>query len=325
MSSESRPGYLLPAAIIAGLFLAGLLAPVLATERPLVAVIGGRLVLPAFAGLPLVGPLFDADRARGIDWTSPPAEARVVLRAPVPFSDRGVRLDESLRPPDRRHPFGTDALGRDLLARCVHGARVSLLVGFGAGALALLVGCALGAIAGLRGGGVDLAIVRLTDVLSCFPAFILALAFVAAWGRPGLPPLVAGIVLSRWTGSARLVRGETLKRRGGDLWVAARATGAAGPRLFLRHLLPLLAAPLSVVAVFGVAQAIILESGLSFAGLGVEPPTPSWGAILAEALPGSGAAWWPIAFPAASLFIVLGALCVAAERLESAWRSSAAR
>jgi peptide/nickel transport system permease protein len=323
MSSEPRPGLLLPAAILAVLLLVGLLAPILATDRPLAAVVGDRLVLPAFADLPLVGPLFDAAAARGVDWATPPPGARLVLRAPVPYSDRGIRLEESLRPPDRRHPFGTDALGRDVLARCLHGARVSLLVGFGAGALALFVGCTLGAIAGLRGGGVDRTLVRLTDVMSCFPAFILALAFVAAWGRAGLPPLIAGIVLSRWTGSARLVRAETLKRRGGDLWAAARASGAAGPRLFLRHLLPLLAAPLSAAGVFGVAQAIILESGLSFAGLGVEPPTPSWGAILAEAAPTAGAAWWPVAFPAASLLLVLGALCAAAERLETAYEAGA--
>src|SRR5437867_135932 len=120
------------------------------------------------------------------------------------------------------------------------------------------------ALAGLRGGLIDLAIVRLVDVVACFPPFILALAFVAASGRTGIGPMVAGIALSRWTSVARYVRGEILRHRGGQIWASARAAGAGGVRLVVRHLLPLMAAPLAVMASFGVASAIVMESSLSF-------------------------------------------------------------
>ena len=113
---------------------------------------------------------------------------------------------------------------------------------------------------------------------------------------------------------ARYVRGEILRHRGGDVWVSARAAGAGGGRLVLRHLLPLLAGPLLVMTSFGIAGAILLESGLSFLGFGVDPPTPSWGSILAESRATLDAAWWPVVFPAAALVLLLAALCAAAER-----------
>ncbi|HKB06751.1 MAG TPA: ABC transporter permease subunit, partial [Candidatus Polarisedimenticolia bacterium] len=123
-----------------------------------------------------------------------------------------------------------------------------------------------------------------------------------------------GIAFSRWTSMARYVRGEVLRQRGGEIWVSARASGASGLRLVVRHLLPLMAAPLSVLAAFGVANAIVLESGLSFLGFGADPPTPSWGSILAEARTSLDAAWWPVVFPSAALMIVLASLCAVAER-----------
>ncbi len=296
------------------LSIAGLLAPLLANDRPLLARVDGHLLAPAAAEIPLLGPLFDSPAARPIDWEAPPGSARVLLMPPVPYSYRGIRLGEALRPPGRAHLMGTDALGRDIAARLIHGARPSLVVGFGATGLALLVGFCLGAFAGLRGGLADLLIVRLVDVVSCFPPLVLALAFVAATGRTGLWPMVLGITLSRWTPLARYVRGEILRHRDGDVWVAARAAGAGGPRLVLRHLLPLLAGPLLVMASFGIAGAILLESGLSFLGFGVDPPTPSWGSILAESRATLDAAWWPVVFPAAALVALLAALCAVAER-----------
>ena len=309
----------LAAWIVLAIALAGLFAPLLANDRPILARIDGRLAAPALADLPLVGRLFDDPASRLVAWNTPTASpsgasGRVLLMPPVPYSYRGIRLDESLRPPSRTHPMGTDALGRDLLARVLHGTRLSIMVGFGATALALLIGFCFGALAGLRGGLVDIVIVRLLDVVACFPPFILALAFVAALGRTGVGPMVAGIALSRWTSMARYVRGEILRHRGGEIWVSARATGAGGVRLVLRHLLPLLAAPLAVMVSFGVANAIVLESALSFLGFGVNPPAPSWGSILAEARTSLDAAWWPVFFPSAALVIVLASLCSAAER-----------
>lgn len=320
MASDVRPAAWLVLIMAA----AGLFAPILANERPILARLQGRLVCPALAGIPLAGRLFDDPEARGVDWSGEAARGRttaaaarpgvrVLLMPPVPYSYRGIRLDQVLLPPGRSHLLGTDALGRDLLARLIHGARPSLAVGFGATALALLFGFSLGALAGLRGGLVDLVVVRLIDVVACFPPFVLALAFVAALGRSGLLPLAAGIALSRWTTMARYVRGEILRHRGGEVWVAARAAGAGGPRLVVRHLLPLLAAPLWVMASFGVANAILLESGLSFLGFGVDPPAPSWGSILAESRATLDAAWWPVLFPSLALVAVLAALCAAAE------------
>jgi len=290
----------------------------LANDRPILARVDGRLMAPALADLPIVGRLFDDPAARLIAWDAPPAgdpgaPTHILVMPPVPYSYRGIRLDESLRPPSAAHPMGTDALGRDILARVLHGARLSLMVGFGATALALLIGFCFGALAGLRGGLVGLVIVRLLDVVACFPPLILALAFVAAMGRTGVWPMVAGIALSRWTSMARYIRGEILRHRGGEVWVSARAAGAGGVRLLVRHLLPMLAAPLAVLVSFGVANAIVLESGLSFLGFGVNPPAPSWGSILAEARTSLDAAWWPVFFPSAALLLVLASLCAAAE------------
>ena len=304
-----------PAAwLLFGLLIAGVLAPVVANDRPILARVGGRIVTPALADLPLLGTLFASAETRSIDWGSAGPGVRILLAAPVPYSYRGIRLDEALRPPGRRHLLGTDALGRDLLARLIHGTRPSLAVGFGGTALALLLGGLLGGAAGLRGGIADLAVMRCADVVACFPPFILALAFVAAAGRGGLGPIVCAVALSRWAATARYIRGEILRHRGSDLWAAARATGGSLPGLAFRHLLPLLAPPLLVMAAFGVAYAIVLESGLSFVGLGVEPPAPSWGTILAEARGTLDAAWWPVFFPSLALLVVLGALCLAAER-----------
>jgi len=314
MQPESRPAIF----VVLATGLAGLLAPVLANDRPLLARVDGRLTAPALAELPIVGRLFDDPRASLVDWGAAPAPREtsaplVLLMPPVPYSYRGIRLEEALRPPSLSHWMGTDALGRDLLARVLHGASLSLLVGFGATALALLIGFCLGALAVVRGGLFDLVIVRVVDAVACFPPFVLALAFMAALGRGGIWPMVAGIALSRWTTIARYVRGEILRHRGGAIWVSAQAAGAGGVRLVVRHLLPLLAGPLAVLASFGVANAIVLESGLSFLGFGVSPPAPSWGSILAEARGSLDAAWWPVFFPSAALVIVLSSLCAAAE------------
>ena len=302
-----------PAAILLAVLLAlALLAPVLATDQPLVASLDGRLVFPAAADLASLGWMADGP-ARPIDWQTPPPGARVLLRAPIPHSYRGISLQEALQAPSRRHWLGTDGLGRDMLSRLLHGARPSLLIAFAATGLALAAGGALGGAAALRGGIVDRIVVRLIEIVACFPPFVLVLAFAAA-GRGGMLPIVCGIALNRWTGTARYVRGEVLRHRAGGLWDAARASGASLPRVALRHLLPLLAPPLAVLTAFGVAHAVLLESGLSFIGLGVPPPLPSWGTLLAESRATLGAAWWPVAWPAAALVLVLGALGSAAER-----------
>jgi peptide/nickel transport system permease protein len=313
--SEHRPAGGRSALVVLGLLvLAGLFAPLLANDKPLLARVRGRLVAPAWGDLPLLGGLLVSRETSGIAWEAPGPEARPILRAPVPFSFRGISLDEALGPPGRRHLLGTDALGRDLLARLIHAARPSLAVGFGAILIALVGGGLLGTAAGLGGGLLDLAILRLADVIASFPPLVLALAFAAGRGRGGLGPVIAAVALNRLTGIARYVRGEILRHSGSDLWAAARATGRSPAGIVLRHLLPLLAPPLAVLAAFGVAHAIVLESSLSFVGLGVEPPAPSWGTMLAESRGSLGAAWWPVVFPSAALLLVLAALCAGGER-----------
>src|SRR5438093_980337 len=229
MFTESRRA----AWIVLAIALAGLFAPLLANDRPILARVDGRLTAPALADLPLVGTLFDDPASRLVTWDAPTAwpsgvSGRVLLMPPVPYSYRGIRLEDSLRPPSATHPMGTDALGRDLLARVLHGARLSIMVGFGATALALFIGFCFGALAGLRGGLVDLVIVRLLDVVACFPPFILALAFMAALGRTGvgldscrsahLPRrrLVAGLLPLRRPGDRPglpVLRGRARRRR----------------------------------------------------------------------------------------------------------------
>lgn len=321
---RARSGRLSPAGwFLAALLGAGLFAPLIANDRPLVARIDGRIAFPAFGDLFHFGGVSLPSGRPDVTWDSPSGGVTILIRTPLPWSFHGIRLEEALEPPGRRHWIGTDALGRDLLARLIHGARISVLIGVGATLAALGAGFAIGATAALRGGLVDLALVRLMDVFSCFPPFILALGIVAAGGRGGIWPVVAGIALNRWASMARYVRGEVIRQRSAEAWDAARAAGAAGPRLLLRHVLPLLAGPLAVLGSFGVVHAIVLEAGLSFVGFGVEPPAPSWGAMLAESRLTLDAAWWPVVAPAAALLLTLAALGTAADRAGMPRRAAA--
>jgi len=177
------------------------------------------------------------------------------------------------------HPLGTDKLGRDILSRTLYGARISLLVGFATVAISLVIGLVIGSLAGYFGGWIDLLLMRLVDILLAFPGILLAIAFTAVLG-PGLNHVVLALCLIGWTGYARLVRGEIIALREREFVQAARALGGRPRRVIFRHLLPNLLAPLAIQATFGLAAAIIAEGSLSFLGLGVEPPTPSWGSML---------------------------------------------
>jgi len=191
------------------------------------------------------------------------------------------QLDAGLRGPSFEHPLGQDRLGRDELSRLLSGARISLLVGLSVVAVSLLLGLLVGGAAGLLGGWIDELLMRLTDLVLAFPGLLLAIAFTAVLG-PGLDHAIAALCLMGWVGYARLVRGQLLSLRERDYVAAARAIGVTRWRLFARHLLPNLAAPLLVEASFGMAQAITAEAALSFLGLGVQPPTASWGSMLAD-------------------------------------------
>ena len=217
-----------------------------------------------------------------------------------------LNLDAILVPPGPEHFFGTDTLGRDVFSRMLHGARVSLWVGFVSVGISVCIGMSLGLVAGYFRGLVDECIMRFVDVMLCFPSFFLILA-VIAFLEPSLANIMIVIGLTSWMGVARLVRAETLTLRERDFVLAARLAGAPTPRILLRHILPNAAAPVLVSATLGIAGAILVESSLSFLGIGVQHPLPSWGNILIEGKQTLGIAWWLSVFPGlAILFTVLG-------------------
>ncbi len=230
------------------------------------------------------------------------------LFAPLlsPHDPTLIDADAVLAAPSPTHPLGTDGLGRDVLSRLLFGARVSLWVGFVAVGLSVSIGLALGLVAGYFGGFVDEIVMRFVDVMLCFPSFFLILA-VIAFLEPSLLNIMIVIGLTSWMGVARLVRAETLSLRDRDFVLAARVAGAGPARILLVHILPNAIAPVLVSATLGVAGAILTESALSFLGLGVQPPTPSWGNILMEGKDVLEVAPWLSIFPGlAILFTVLG-------------------
>ena len=207
----------------------------------------------------------------------------LALLAPwiAPYDPAALDLDHILMPPSAEHILGTDALGRDVFSRLLYGARVSLWVGFVAVGISTAIGIVLGLTSGYFGGWTDELIMRGVDVMLCFPSFFLILA-VIAFLEPSLTNIMAVIGLTSWMGVARLVRAETLSLRERDFIAASKLCGASAPRLLFVHILPNTLAPVLVSATLGVAGAILVESSLSFLGLGVQPPDASWGNMLME-------------------------------------------
>jgi peptide/nickel transport system permease protein len=199
----------------------------------------------------------------------------------APGDPYATALRERLAPARRGHPLGQDTLGRDLLARVLYGARISLVVGAATVAISLAAGVSIGAVAGFAGGWIDEAVARLIDVLLAFPGLLLAIALAAVLG-PSLGNVVLALSVLGWTGYARLARAEVTSLRRREFVQAAAALGARPLRILVRHLLPLAAPALLVQATFGMAGAIVAEASLSFLGLGAPPPLPSWGSMIDE-------------------------------------------
>ncbi|MBI2462204.1 MAG: ABC transporter permease [Candidatus Rokubacteria bacterium] len=213
----------------------------------------------------------------------------------------------SLRPPGGTYPLGTDLLGRDLLSRILYGARVSLGIGIGAEILAATLGVLVGLAAGFYGGRLDALLMRLTDVVMAFPSLVLAIGLMAVFQAPGLDKVFLVLVLLGWTTIARVVRAEALALKQREYVLAARALGLGDAPLIWRHLLPNAVGPLLVAATLGVAGNIVAEAGLSFLGLGAQPPTISWGAMLAEGQTFLAISPWVAIFPGLALMLtVLG-------------------
>jgi len=232
----------------------------------------------------------------------------VALLAPhiSPYDPGAINIKIVLQEPSPEHLFGTDALGRDVLSRMIWGSRISLLVGFVAMGIASLIGVFLGALAGYYGRWVDNLIMRFVDIMLCFPTFFLILA-VVAFLEPSIWNIMIIIGVTGWMGVARLVRAEFLSLKERDFTTAERALGAKDFRIIFSQILPNALAPVLVSATLGVAGAILTESALSFLGIGVQPPTPSWGNILTAGKDNIEIAWWLSLYPGLAILItVLG-------------------
>lgn len=208
--------------------------------------------------------------------------------------------------PSLSHPFGTDSFSRDVLSRCMYGARISLSVAALATTIAITLGTLYGAIAGYAGGAVDAVMMRFVDAALAIPRVLLLIAILALWH--GLPLWLLIVVLGAtgWFGLSRMVRAQVLSLRELDFVAAARAVGASGPRILVRHILPNVLPTIIVAATLGIGHVIILEAGLSYLGLGVQPPSASWGSIIQDGADQIGSAWWISLFP--GLLIVTTAI-----------------
>ncbi|MFN2362942.1 MAG: nickel transporter permease [Halarsenatibacteraceae bacterium] len=230
----------------------------------------------------------------------------VAILAPVisPYHPNELNLGASLQPPSSQHLLGTDRMGRDILTRIIYGTRISLLVGVIAVGISGLLGVVFGTLAGYYGGYVDGVIMRVVDVLLAFPSILLAIALVAVLGA-SLFNIMLAIAIVNWVGYARVVRGEFLSLKNKEFISAARAMGANTFRIIFRHMLPNCIAPIIVMATLGMAGAIITESSLSFLGLGVQPPTPSWGEMLNTGRQIIRQAWWVSTFPGFAIMLAV--------------------
>jgi len=230
----------------------------------------------------------------------------ISLLAPwlTPYHPSAINAWEVLQPPTWQHWFGTDELGRDVLARVLYGARISLKVGFVAVGIAVLLGAIVGLLAGYYGGWLDTLLMRLVDIMLCFPSFFLILA-VIAFLQPSIWIIMVVIGLTGWMGVARLVRAEVLTIREMEYILAAHCIGCSDLRIMTRHILPNALSPVLVAATLGVAGAILTESALSFLGIGVQPPTPSWGNILTSGKDYIEFAWWLSLFPGLAILITV--------------------
>ncbi len=247
------------------------------------------------------------------------ALASIAILAPVvaPHSPTAINVYNVLSPPSLEHPLGTDELGRDVLSRMIWGSRVSLKVGFIAVGIAISIGTFLGAIAGYYGGRIDALLMRFVDIMLAFPTFFLILAVIAIV-EPSISTIMIVIGLTGWMDVSRLVRAEFLTLKERDFISAAKAFGATDFRIIFRHIIPNALSPVFVAATFGIAGSILIESGLSFLGLGVQPPDPSWGNILTSGKDNITVAWWLSLFPGMAILVTVLSYNLVGEGLRDA-------
>ncbi len=270
----------------------------IAGNKPILLKLSGKLYFPI---------IFNYREFFGVDFKELEGELEkgdFAIFPPVRYSPTENDLLSVLSPPSRSHLFGTDDRGRDVLSRMIHGAGISLSIGFIAVGIASIIGIFMGGIAGYYGGAIDFFVSRLFEVMMTFPVFFLILT-ILAFRDPSIYNIMIVIGATGWTGIARLVRGEFLKLREYDYVQAAVALGGSDFRVMLRHMLPNALSPVLVSATFGVAGAVLVESGLSFLGFGVPPPEPSWGDVLSQSQRYVDFAWWLVLFPGAAIFLTV--------------------
>jgi peptide/nickel transport system permease protein len=267
-----------------------------------------RRDLPALAGLGVIAAAVVVAAFAPALAPSDPVKNRLLDRLTPPMWAQGG---------SSRHPLGTDTLGRDVLSRLLHGARISLIVGLAAVLVAGVVGGGLGLVAGYRGGWADDLLMRLGDIQLAFPVLLLGVAVIAVLGA-SLTNMILVLGASGWVTYARIARGETLSLKERDFVAAARALGAPARHVVARHLLPNVLPPLLVVTTFSVARTIIAEASLSFLGLGLPPPTPSWGAMLDEGRNYITTGWWLALFPGLAILLLVLAINLCGDWLRDA-------
>ncbi len=290
-------------------------ADFLANNKPYYMVYQGRTYFPLFrSGLVRFGLAQWQPELLNMDFKTI-AAARIVF-PPIPYLASDIDLTVPFETPSTQHWLGTDKLGRDVMAGLIHGSRISLSIGFVAVGIAFMVGVVLGALAGYFGSWIDLVVSRIFEVMLTLPTLFLLIA-IAAMFPPSIFLTMAIIGLTGWVGIARFTRGEFLKIRNLDYVTAALALGVSAPKIMFRHILPNALAPVLVSVVIGVAGAIILESSLSFLGIGVPAEAVTWGSILNEARSNTFA-WWLALFPGAAIFITVLSYYLVGEGLRDA-------
>lgn len=233
----------------------------------------------------------------------------------VPQDPLQQDLLNRLKPPSTAHWFGTDELGRDVFSRILMGTRISLAVGFVAAFISISIGTIWGLVSGFWKGWTDSVMMRIVDVILCFPTLFLILMILAVMEKPSILMVMAVIGLTSWPGLARMIRGEVLSLRELDFILAAKGLGLSAPRVLFVHLLPNVVSPVLVAATLTVGAAILTESGLSFLGLGVQPPMPSWGSVLTSGKDFIHVAWWLSLFPGIAILITVLAFNMVGEGL----------
>lgn len=282
----------------------------IAGNKPIILKDSGKIYFPS---------TFNYPELRGVDFKKKYQNngESFVLFPLIRYSPTENDLTAILEPPSKKHLFGTDDRGRDVLSRMVHGARISLSIGFIAVGISAIIGIVLGAVAGYYGGTVDFIISRLFEIMITFPVFFLILT-ILAFSNPSVYNIMIVIGLTSWTGIARLVRGEFLKLRNFTYVDGARVLGGSDIRIIFKHILPNSLAPVLVSATFGIAGAILVESALSFLGFGVPPPDPSWGDTLSQSQKYVDFAWWLVLFPGLLIFITVTSLNLVGEGFRNA-------